>query len=333
MNTSASFASVHRTSLLTRGIGVLTIGLAVLFFLGLTFAANRGLDYSDEAYSYLWARYPFEYGFALRLSGFLLHPVESLAQHSLQGFRLAGMFLTAASGMLVGYAATMEASRRLGWPERIEIVAACGIAMSLGNVFWINTPSYQHMTGWGLALFLSGFVILLTRAPASVAQHLAIASLIAGGGLILAFAKIPVAMAAAVLAVGLVGFAYEASVAARLRMLALIVFVEVLLLAAVAAVVSPLHILDLFREGLELRAGYGGLPDILSKHVMDVWHAPTRFIWTLSVAVVSMLFTFAATSRRLTFGKWPLATGLVLGTIATCAARCRCSSTSIRRPA
>lgn len=55
MNTSASFASVHRTSLLTRGIGVLTIGLAVLFFLGLTFAANRGLDYSDEAYSYLWA--------------------------------------------------------------------------------------------------------------------------------------------------------------------------------------------------------------------------------------------------------------------------------------
>jgi len=320
MNTAARIASVHRTNLFARGIGVLTIGLAVFFFLGLTFAANRGLDYSDEAYSYLWARYPFEYGFALRLSGFFLHPVEALAQHSLAGFRLAGMFLTAASGMLVGYAATMEAGRRLGWLERTEIVAACGIAMSLGNIFWMNTPSYQHMTVWGLALLLSGFMILLTRVPASVARHLAIASLIAGGGLILAFAKIPVAMAAAVLAVGLVGFAYEASVAARLRMLAFIVLVEILLLAVVAALVSPSRILELFREGLALRDGYGGFQDILSKHMVDLRHAPTRFIWTLSAAVLSILFTFTATSRRLAFGKWPLAAGLVLGAIATCAA-------------
>jgi hypothetical protein len=52
----------------------------------------------------------------------------------------------------------------------------------------------------------------------------------------------------------------------------------------------------------------------------DLRNAPTRFIWTLSVAVVSILFTFTATSRRLAFGRWPLAAGLVLGTIATCAA-------------
>jgi hypothetical protein len=320
MNTAAQIASVHRTNLFARGIGVLTIGLAILFFLGLTLAANRGLDYSDEAYSYFWARYPFEYGFALRLSGFFLHPVETFAQHSLAGFRLAGMFLTAASGMLVGYTATMGASRRLGWLERVEIVAACGIAMSLGNIFWMNTPSYQHMTVWGLAIFLSGFVILLTRAPASVAHQLAIASLIAAGGLILAFAKIPVAMAAAVLAAGLVGFAYEAILAARLRMFAFLVVVETLLLATVAMLVSPSRILDLFREGLALRDGYGGLQDILSKHMADLRHAPTRFIWTLSVAAVSMLFTLAATSRRPAFGKWPLAVGLVLGAIATCAA-------------
>ncbi len=308
----------QRASLLARSMGVLTTGLAVGFFLALIFTANRGLDYSDEAYSYLWARYPFEYGFALRLSGFFLHPIEALVQHSLAGLRLAGMLLSAASGMLVAYTATMGA--RLGSLERIEIVAACGIAMSIDNILWMNTPSYQHMTVWGLALWLSGFVILLTRTPTSFAQHVSIAVLVSGGGLVLAFAKIPVAMVAGALAVALVGFAYEASVAARLRMLAFIVVVEALLLAAVATLVSPSRILDLFREGLALREGYGGLRDILSKHVIDVGQAPSRFIWTLLAAGASILFTFAATSRRFAFGKWPLAAALTLGTIATCTA-------------
>ena len=91
-----------RTEIIARGLGIATISLAAFLFLGLLFTANRGLDYSDESYSYLWARYPFEYRFALRLSGFFLHPLELLVQHSMTGLRLAGMLLTAAGGILIG---------------------------------------------------------------------------------------------------------------------------------------------------------------------------------------------------------------------------------------
>src|SRR4029453_4005701 len=89
------------TNLIAYGISVFTISLAVFFFSLLLFAAGRGLDYSDEMFSYLWARYPYEYRFALRLSGFFLHPLELLVQHTVAGLRLAGMLLTAASGILI----------------------------------------------------------------------------------------------------------------------------------------------------------------------------------------------------------------------------------------
>src|SRR5258705_3843211 len=183
-----------KTNLIAGGISALTICLAVLFLSSLLFAANRGLDYSDESYAYLWACYPFEYRFGVRLSGFFLHPIELLVQHSIAGLRIVGMFLTAASGVLVGFVFANTANKVSGLLEKAELIAACGITMFLSNIYWTNTPSYQHMTVWGLALVLAGFAILIRRAPASPAQHLGIAACISIGGLILAFAKIPSAM-------------------------------------------------------------------------------------------------------------------------------------------
>ena len=52
------------------------------------------------------------------------------------------------------------------------MIAACGIAMFLSNIYWFNTPSYQHMTVWGLALLLAGFAMLVRKAPISIAQRL-----------------------------------------------------------------------------------------------------------------------------------------------------------------
>src|SRR5882724_10378887 len=145
-----------KTNLIAGSISVLTICLAVLFFLSLLFAANRGLDYSDESYAYLWARYPFEYRFGLRLSGLFLRLIDRLVQHSIAGLRIAGMLLTAPSGVLVGIVAAKTMSRTSRPLEKAELIAACGIAMFLGNIYWTNTPSYQHMTVWGLALVLAG---------------------------------------------------------------------------------------------------------------------------------------------------------------------------------
>jgi hypothetical protein len=308
------------TNLIAYGISVFTISLAVFFFSLLLFAAGRGLDYSDESYSYLWARYPYEYRFALRLSGFFLHPLELLVQHTVAGLRLAGMLLTAASGILIGVIAANAAGRAPTRWERAELIATCGIAMFLSNIYWFNTPSYQHMTVWGLALLLAGFAMLVRKAPISIAQRLGTAALIAGGGLILAFAKIPSAMAAAALTLGLVLFAYEASGAARWRMLGLIALVEGLLLAGTAALVSPSLLLELLREGISLRTGYGSLHDVLAKHLVDIRNMPTRFIGIFAIAVASILMMLAATSRRRMFGIALLTAALALGAVATCAA-------------
>ena len=309
-----------RTNLLACGISVLTISLAVIFFSLLLFAANRGLDYSDESYSYFWARYPYEYRFALRLSGFFLHPLELLVQHAMTGLRLAGMLLTAASGILIGVIAADAAGEAPTRWERAELIAACGIAMFLSNIYWYNTPSYQHMTVWGLALLLAGFAMLVRKAPISIVQRVATAALIAGGGLILAFSKIPSAMAAAALTLGLVLFAYEGSGPARWRMLGLIALVEGLLLSATAALVSPSLLLELLREGVSLRTGYGSLHNVLAKHLVDFQNMPARFIGIFAIAAASILMMLAATSCRRVFGIALLPAALALGALATCAA-------------
>lgn len=320
MNTTAEIARVRRTNLLARSLGVLTIGLAVLFFLGLTFAANRGLDYSDEAYAYLWARYPFEYRFGLRLSGFFLHPIELLVQHSLTGLRIAGMLLTAASGVLIGHIIADATSRMPGRLERVELMAACGITMFLSSILWMMTPSYPHMTLWGLALVLAGLAILLRSTPPSLSQQIASAALIGIGGLVLAFAKIPAALAAAALTLGLVFFVNRANPAAGWRMLGLIALVEASLLAATAAALSPSHIVGLLQEGLTLKQGSSGLLDVLFRHLVDVGDMPARLIAIISIAAASVLATLAATSRVRPFGIAPLAAALVLGAVAVCAA-------------
>jgi hypothetical protein len=307
-----------KTNLIAGSISVLTICLAVLFFLSLLFAANRGLDYSDESYAYLWARYPFEYRFGLRLSGFFLHPIEQLVQHSITGLRIAGMFLTAASGVLVGIVAAKTMSRTSRPLEQAELIAACGIAMFLGNIYWTNTPSYQHMTVWGLALVLAGLAILIRKPPASPLQLLGGAAFIAIGGLVLAFAKIPSAMGAAALTLGLVFFAHQGGAVARWRMLGLIALVEIVLLAATASLISPSYIFGLFQEGLTLREGSGGLLDVFAKHLVDIWNMPARLIGIFLIAAASMLMTLTATSRRRVFGIEPLTAALVLGAIATC---------------
>jgi hypothetical protein len=309
-----------KTNLIACGTSVLTISLGVFFFSLLLFAANRGLDYSDESYSYLWARYPYEYRFALRLSGFFLHPLELFVQHSMTGLRMAGMLLTAANGILIGVIAANAIGRAPARWERADLIVACGITMFLSNIYWTNTPSYQHMTVWGLALLLAGFAMLIRKPPAPTAQRLGTAALIAGGGLILAFAKIPSAMAAATLTLGLVFFAYEASGAARWRMLGLIALVEALLLATTAALVSPSHVLEVLRNGISLRAGYGGILDVLAKHLVDIRNMPARFIGIFAIAAASILMMLVATSRRRLFGSAPLTAALVLGAVATCAA-------------
>jgi hypothetical protein len=87
----------------------------------------------------------------------------------------------------------------------------------------MNTPSYPHMTAWGLALILAGFLIMIEERPASPVQALAGATLVAVGGLVLAFAKIPAAMGAAALTLVVVCVVHKGS--ARWRMLGLIALV------------------------------------------------------------------------------------------------------------
>ena len=170
--------------------------------------------------------------------------------------------------------------------------------MFLGNVQWTNTPSYQHMTVWGLALLLAGFAMLLRKAPASGVQRLWTALLISSGGLILAAAKIPAAMAAAAVTLAMVFFAGGPDSAARWRMLGLIVLAEIALLAIVAVFVSPSHIVEVLREGLSLRSGYGGLPDVLWKHFADIAGMPARFILIIAIVAASIL---AVAGQQLAF--------------------------------
>lgn len=309
-----------RTNLLARGISATTIGLSVIFLSVVLFAADRGLDYSDESYSYLWARYPYEYRFALRLSGFFLHPLELLVQHSITGLRIVGTILTAASGILIGIVLANTADRVLTRCERAELISACGIAMFLGNIHWMNTPSYQHVTAWGLAMWLAGFAVLIGKAQTSTAQRFSAAALIAGGGLVLAFAKVPSAMATALLTLGLVLFVYQTSAVARLRMLGLIASTEILLLVAAGALLSPSHVLEVFREGMSLRAEYGGLLDVLSKHLVDIGNFPTEFILIFAVGTASILMILAPASCWARSSTTSLTASLVLGAIATCAA-------------
>jgi len=301
-------------------ISVFTIILASFLFLWMLTTANRGLDYSDDAYSYFWARYPFEYRFAIRLSGFFLHPIDLLVNHSLAGLRMVGMFLTAAIGVLIGIVTANRVSGISARLAKADFIAACALAIFIGCIHWLNTPSYQLMTVWGLGLLLAGFTILARRPPSSIAAQLCTASLISGGGLILAFAKIPTAMVAGALTIGLVLCAYDQSKVARWHLLGLIVLVEALLFAVTAALLSPSYIVELLREGVSLRSGYGGLFDLLLKHLADFRNMPPKFVVIIAISATSILTTLVPSAYLCAFRVAPSTIALTLGAIAICGA-------------
>jgi hypothetical protein len=303
--------------MLLPGLSWITIIAAVLVIAALMSGTNRGLDYSDDAYSYLWARYPFDYRFALRLSGFVVHPIELLCNHSITALRIAGVLLTVAGGFLVGIIVTRNGESGDGRLRRAEIALTCAVAMLMGNIFWMNTPSYQHVTTWGMTLFVSGAALLISGSAATALHRFGAALLIASGGLLIALAKIPSALAAAILAVMLVLFAYPASRSAKWQMLGLLVVVEALLLAFIALLVSPLRLIDLLREGVSLRAGYGGLQEALARNAADAAEIASSYLWTMLFAAASMLTSLAAPSLRQRFGAGPAIAATVLAGLAT----------------
>jgi hypothetical protein len=101
-------------------------------------------------------------------------------------------------------------------------------------------------------------------------------------------------------------------------MFGLIAMVEIVLLAATATLISPWHVFELLQEGLRLREGGGGLLDVFAKHLIDIWNMPVRLFGIFLVAALSMLMTWAATSRRRIFGVAPLSAAITLGAVATC---------------
>ena len=124
-------------------------------------------------------------------------------------------------------------------------------------------------------------------------------------------------MAAAAVTLAMVFFAGGPDGAARWRMLGLIVLVEAALLAIVAVFVSPSHIVEVLREGLSLRSGYGGLADVLSKHLVDIAGIPARFVLIISIVAVSVLAVAASHSLSRKPATTASVAAIVLAVVAT----------------
>lgn len=270
-------------------ISIIVYLLSISLVAFLLYSSDRGIDYSDDVYSYFWARYPFDYRFALRLSGFVLHPIEIATQGSLAGLRIASITLTAASGLLMGSMVLALAPFDQTRPVGLAKVCAAVSSAFLGTMFWLPTPSYNHVSNWSLALIAAGMIANLVPEVGRTTRAACITA-IGVGVVLLALSKPTAAAGLCVILLPLfIGSFFFGSQTWRFLFKSGLVALTCLALV-MYAVSSPTYLVDLLANGLAVR---GGTSQVWHQHFTDILSMPPTYVWLQFAGLTSIAATFA----------------------------------------
>jgi hypothetical protein len=241
------------------GLAIAT-GAALAVGLGLLVqAATAGLDLTDEGLYLLSADnhqpYAGHNGWFGRYTGLLF----GAAGYDIGWFRVAGVLLLAASGMVLGAAlirwVTDGSPARLGLPARVGIVLGTASGALINYSLFIRTPGYNWLTFVGAALAVAGILIALTlRAPSQRAIVVA-GSLIAVGCVLALWGKASAGIGLALIAA--VAIAAPGLDGRRVRMSAGLVAVAIaafLLVLHFLFIADPVTTIQLFQRSFQMVA-------------------------------------------------------------------------------
>lgn len=141
--------------------------LALLLLLRLAAAADRGLDFTDEAFNLVATADPARYPALPTLFGFFLHPLHRALDGNIAALRLANFAATYLLGALFFWAllAWKFPADRLSPLQRLAAALALGAsALSLFGT-WMVAPSYNSLALQGTLVIAAATLRLLTAPP------------------------------------------------------------------------------------------------------------------------------------------------------------------------
>ena len=161
-NLSAAHPTAQATALL-----LAAALFALLLLLRLAAAADRGLDFTDEAYNLVATADPARYPALPTLFGFFLHPLHRALDGNIAALRLANFAATYLLGALFFWAllAWKFPADRLSPLQRLAAALALGAsALSLFGT-WMVAPSYNSLALQGTLVVAASILRLLTAPP------------------------------------------------------------------------------------------------------------------------------------------------------------------------
>ena len=161
-NLSAAHPTAQATALL-----LAAALFALLLLLRLAAAADRGLDFTDEAFNLVATADPARYPALPTLFGFFLHPLHRALDGNIAALRLANFAATYLLGALFFWAllAWKFPADRLSPLQRLAAALALGAsALSLFGT-WMVAPSYNSLALQGSLVIAAATLRLLTAPP------------------------------------------------------------------------------------------------------------------------------------------------------------------------
>jgi hypothetical protein len=278
----------------------------------LVWAAPRGLDLTDEGLYLLGSQFPGEVTMSASSSYWFSAVLYRIAWRNVIAMRLLGLAVTFASGLVFYYGVRAaldglaRSSSNVGMPQRVAEASVVILGAMLGYVWFLPTPSYNHLNNWGLLIGCGCFFAALAKTgtgrPAS-------AWMFASGACLamLLLVKFPTAiLLSAIFAVCLASWR-GIPIAARSRLaIPLAAGAASLLAVFFVAAESPMGWVRTFRLGLWMSAAMGanhGL-EILPQYLKD-WREgilaaiDPRFWWAAGAILgLSVALAVAARARR-----------------------------------
>lgn len=159
LNQSVLLSNNRQRGLLIPGL-LAASGISLLG--ALVFLMLRGFDITDEAFSLLWIRHPWEYSASLSQFGFVYHPLFQAVGQSIAGLRIVNAALLIAGAFWLGMAVF---SQKGGGDKAIPLNASVILTILSGSILIMLfapflemrfTPSYNTLALQGILLATTG---------------------------------------------------------------------------------------------------------------------------------------------------------------------------------
>ena len=180
--------TVVNSVVLGRAITTIIVCASLAVTGGLLFLADRGFDFTDEAFYLLNAEAPDSFALSQTQFGYALHPLLALAHGDVAAMRRILVLLLAALGATAGYV--------WGWRKgvaiecRVAFVSVCMCAPLAYYYYFILTPSYNSL------ILVAGLLLVIATGMLYTLQSLAgTAAVIAAAALVSLMAKLTSAAA------------------------------------------------------------------------------------------------------------------------------------------